>query len=82
MNRTDKFLQKLNRHMRDRVEVAMLRILSGELRNLDIQPLEGFSDTFRCRIGNVRLIFQRFGIDRYGIVDIGFRKDVYKRLKR
>lgn len=81
MDRTQKFLRLLDRKTRARVLTCIYSISLDSLDVLDIHPLSGFPDTFRCRIGDIRIIFQKFP---YGnsVIDVGFRKDVYKRLKR
>lgn len=80
MDRIQKFMRKIDRKLRDRVESAMEAILLGKLDGYDVRELEGYKHSFRLRIGTIRIIFEKVG-DVFAIVDVGFRKDVYKRLK-
>lgn len=82
MDRIEKFLEKLDGSTLRRVKAAIAFILIGDTEKLDIQPLHGCDGCYRCRIGNVRIVYRKFFGHLYGIVDIGLRKDVYKRLKR
>lgn len=82
MDRIEKFLEKLDGGTHRRVKAAIACILAGDTGKLDIQSLHGWDGCFRCRIGSVRIIYRKFGANQYGIVEVGFRKDVYKRLRK
>ena len=82
MDRISKFLRVLTRPLRDRVDEAMMQILAGDVQRLDVYPLVGWSGYFRCRVGNVRIVYRKYPGGRCGIVEVGFRKDVYRRVKR
>lgn len=81
MDRTQKFFRLLDRKTRARVLACIHSISLGSFDLLDIRALSGFPDTYRCRIGDIRIIFQKFP-NGNSVIDVGFRKDVYKRLKR
>jgi mRNA interferase RelE/StbE len=44
----------------------------------DIKPLEGYSDIYRLRIGQYRVIYTKDNVILF-IADIGNRGDIYKR---
>ena len=82
MDRIEKFLEKLDGGTLRRVKVAIACILAGDTEKLDIQPLHGWDGCYRCRIGAIRIVYRKFVGNLYGIVDIGLRKDIYKRLRK
>lgn len=81
MNRWEKFLRQINTDLRRQMIHAASLILSDQLEKLDVKPLHGFQDTYRCRVRNVRIIFERRLGGENSIKDVGFRKDIYKRWK-
>ena len=81
MERTLKFLRRLDRKMFLRVLACIEAILAGSLENLDISPLRELPHHFRCRIGSIRIVFMKYPSGNI-IVDADYRKDVYRRLKR
>ncbi|HUY69735.1 MAG TPA: hypothetical protein VMU70_01840, partial [Candidatus Tyrphobacter sp.] len=44
---------------RRRVKEMLIKLLSGNLRGLDIKKLRGRSDIFRVRKGDIRIIYLR-----------------------
>ena len=78
MDRIEKFRGKANAALRARMDDALRKILANDLQYLDIKPLTGQDDLFRCRIGKVRIIFQRTKAGNV-VIDIGFRGHIYKR---
>lgn len=77
MNTVEKFLRKLDAAQRKNIMTAMRLIATNDLSTLDIAPLKGMRHSFRCRAGNVRILFhQREGENT--IYDIGFRGSIYK----
>ena len=76
-----KFLQKLQPARAEKVIPILRRIEVDDLEGLDIKPIQGMKNIFRCRIGDVRVIFTKHSSGNT-IVDADYRKDVYRRLKR
>lgn len=67
-----KFLQRLPKKLRLKLIQAVSLITENKLENLDIKPLSGQFSLFRCRVGQIRIIFQKMD-DGNWIMDIGFR---------
>lgn len=61
---------------RNRLIQVINRIANGDLQNLDIKRLEGAANIYRCRIGDVRIIFEKTEHENV-VRDIGFRGNVY-----
>lgn len=80
MGRIEKFLRKLPRHLRRRVLAAYYAILKNQLETLDIKPLQGKKDWFRCRVGDIRIIFIRTTQGTHVIYDVQFRGKAYRRV--
>lgn len=72
-----KFLNRLPAAMRNRVIAAVDKLAADDLKTLDIKKLSGEHALYRCRIGKIRILFQRRGAENY-VLDIGFRGDIYK----
>lgn len=65
-----------------RVRVAdVLRSLAVDPRPHGCTPLKGFPDTWRIRIGDIRIVYEIHD-DRLlvHVVRVGHRKDVYKKI--
>ncbi|MBI4234921.1 type II toxin-antitoxin system RelE/ParE family toxin [Candidatus Peregrinibacteria bacterium] len=75
-----KFLKKLPKELRLRVIEAIDQIALGEVANLDVKRLSAEYEVYRCRVDKIRILFQKRGDGNY-VLDIGFRGDVYKKLK-
>ena len=58
MDKISKFLTKLGSKERLRVDNAVEQILNRNFTNLDIKKLQGNSDTFRVRVGEIRIKFK------------------------
>lgn len=80
MDRIEKFFRKLDTKLFLRVRSAASAITRNELNGLDIKPLRGGKNWFRCRVGNVRLIFTRTGAGVNILIDAEFRGRAYRRL--
>ena len=78
MDKLKKFMALLDRKRMVRVAETIERITSGKLDGLDIRPLHGIDGHFRCRIGNIRILFVRSG-HQFLIYDADFRGNIYKR---
>jgi mRNA-degrading endonuclease RelE of RelBE toxin-antitoxin system len=59
VDKISKALKKLTPHERERVQDIIEKLEHGEVYGLEIKKLEGRSDIFRARKGNIRLIFQK-----------------------
>ncbi len=81
MDKFAKFLAKIDARLSASVRETAVKILSGEWEGLDIQPLKGRKNHFRCRIGSIRLIFIRVAQNQCVVLDAGFRGEIYKRWK-
>jgi len=80
MDRVQKFLQGIESKKRARLIAAMDAITQGKLEGLDIQPLKNQKNWFRCRIGDIRIIFVRIAPGTHVVTDMEFRGKVYKRI--
>ena len=74
MQSIHKFLAKLTTGERQRVRDVMHLIVSGQIDHLDIRKLSGYTDTFRVRVGKVRIIYRNLG-DRSIITKVVWRND-------
>jgi len=77
MDKLQKFLLKLTKKERSTVLKILADILSLRLSNYDIKPLEGFKGYFRLRKGKIRIIYTKTDCRAF-IVNIAYRKDIYK----
>jgi len=71
MDPVEKFLRKLSAKRRTVVLRALKAISTGNLAKLDIKPLTGKKGWFRCRTGDIRIVF---------VYDIQFRDRAYRRI--
>ncbi len=58
MDRIQKALQKLSDKEREMVKKVLTSFQAHRTQGLDIAKLKGYSDVYRIRKGNVRIIFQ------------------------
>ncbi|MDD5103546.1 MAG: hypothetical protein PHX93_04055 [Candidatus Peribacteraceae bacterium] len=77
MDKIRKFLRNIDAKLRERLRRAIQAIMANELEGLDIAPLQGQKNVFRCRVRNVRIIFMRTGTGNV-LCGIGFRGGVYR----
>jgi mRNA-degrading endonuclease RelE of RelBE toxin-antitoxin system len=77
MDKLKKFQRKIDAALRMRIESVAEKITLNQLEGLDIKPLTGQDNLFRCRVGKVRIIFQRTKQGNL-IRDIGFRGSMYR----
>jgi mRNA-degrading endonuclease RelE of RelBE toxin-antitoxin system len=78
VDRLKKFLAKLDRKRWERVVGTIESIEKGEIEHLDIKPLSGMSGHYRCRIGNIRILF-RGHAGNYTAYEADFRGNIYKK---
>ena len=72
-----KFLEKLSDNDKRKIldKVAMLIV---DDRNLDIKFLKSSGDQYRLRVGNYRVIYEKYNdLLLVQVIKIGDRKDVY-----
>lgn len=79
MDKIEKFLRILDKKQR-----AILAKIFGDIRVLnlsgyDIKALKGMPGLFRLRKGNIRVVYLKKEATGL-IVDVAYRKDVYKNL--
>jgi mRNA-degrading endonuclease RelE of RelBE toxin-antitoxin system len=77
MEQYKKFLAKLSPTLRARLIKAVCQIAVGNLKNLDIKMMHSKYSVYRCRVGKLRILFQKTE-NGNSIMDIGFRGDIYK----
>ena len=58
MSTLEKLLSKFNKEEREILESLIEKIISLDWRGLDIKKLKGYSNFFRLRKGNIRIIYQ------------------------
>jgi len=78
VDRVEKFFRKINPKLRRKIIEVIRRIKDSKLDGLDVRPLKGLKGAYRCRVGNVRILFIK-GPSGSTIFEVGFRGDVYKR---
>ena len=81
MDFLDKFMNKIGQRERARLRPILVAILQNQLRSLNIKTLQGHKGYFRCRTGDIRIIFIKISEDTNRIIDIDFRGNIYKRWK-
>ena len=74
MDKISKFLKKLPKDSRYRLEQLISQILIGDLSGLDVKKLKGEINLFRVRKGDLRIIFLKTK-DTVRIIDIDRRND-------
>lgn len=76
MDRLQKFLAKLDAKRRKKLEKIIEAICTGHHRGLNIKPLTDIPGHYRCRVGDIRILFRKYegGFIAY---DAGFRGDIY-----
>lgn len=78
MDKIKKFLLKLTKKERALIKAILEDVLALSLQNYDVKPLKGYKGFYRLRKGDVRIIFAKektMGM----IIDIDYRKDIYKK---
>ena len=78
VDRIKKFLARLDAKRRKRIEAIIAAIVANQLHGLDITPLKGEGHGFRCRAGDIRILFYRHN-GQNSIYDIDFRGNIYKK---
>lgn len=78
MDKLKKFLATLDRKRALRLAEVIVRIQAGLIENLNVKPLKGVRGHFRCRVGDIRILFCRHG-KGYLVYDADFRGNIYKK---
>ncbi len=72
--KAEKFIQKQPRSQRDRLYAAIYNLPNG-----DVKLLQGWTDVYRLRVGDYRIIYEKHDdIMLILVVDAGSRGDIYK----
>lgn len=74
-----KFIGRLPKNLRLKVIKAVENLANNKLQNLDIKRLSAPHELYRCRVGKIRILFQKRNNVNF-VLDIGFRGDIYKKL--
>lgn len=72
MDDNRKFISRLSPVEREQIGLVISRIIAHDTVGLDVKKLRGYSNTFRVRIGRIRIIYLQ-GADEVQIVRVGFR---------
>lgn len=80
MEKYKKFLAKLPADLRIKLINAVEKISNNNLKNLDVKTLHSKYKVHRCRVGKLRILFQKTEASNR-IMDIGFKGDIYKNFK-
>ena len=78
MDKIKKFLLKLTKKERALIKAILGDVLMLDLQNYDVKPLKGYKGFYRLRKGDIRIIFTKEK-NTAVIIDIDYRKDIYKR---
>ncbi len=74
MDKMHKLLRKIQPKDALRISIVLEKIDGGNVSNLDILKLKGFTDVFRVRVGDYRVIFRK-GDTELMILEISKRSD-------
>lgn len=81
MDKITKTLNKLSDKERKIIQNLVEKIMSENLKGLDIKKLKGFGGLYRVRKGGLRIIFERSSNNKISVLSIDKRKeDTYKNL--
>lgn len=80
MDRIQKFLRQLSPKPRRQVIEAIGAIAQNRLEGMDVKPLKGKKNWFRCRLGNTRIVFVRSRPGTNIVIEAEFRGKAYRRL--
>ena len=78
MDKIKKFLLKLTKKEMALIKAILGDVLMLDLQNYDVKPLKGYKGFYRLRKGDIRIIFTKEK-NTAVIIDIDYRKDIYKR---
>ncbi len=78
MDKIAKFLNKLNKKQREKIQELILKILANDISEFKVKKLKGFEDLYRIREGQIRMVFRKKD-GKNILININFRKDIYKK---
>ena len=78
MDKISKALKKFSPRERKRVKEVMAKLKRGDIYGLEIKKLEGRTDIFRARKGDIRIIFQKIQSDISILFIERISEDTYK----
>lgn len=79
--KSKKHIQRLDRNTKLRVRNSILKLAENpyDTQINDIRPLKGYKDTYRLRIGDLRVLYKVENQELIILVlEIGSRGDIYK----
>jgi mRNA-degrading endonuclease RelE of RelBE toxin-antitoxin system len=79
MDKIQKFLRSLTKRERNFLAQILQDIREGKWQGYDVKLLKGHKGIFRLRKGKIRIVFAKTDHGAT-LINIGFRKDVYKNL--
>lgn len=75
----EKYLEKMPPKLARKIYLSMREIAQGYEQGKDIKLMSGLKNTYRLRISDYRVIYERYeDILLIKIIEIGPRGDVYK----
>lgn len=77
MDKIFKFLKRLNKREREKIDSLIDRVLEDDVADLRPEKLKGFSGLYRIRVNKIRIVFRR-GKSENIIANIDYRKNVYR----
>ncbi len=78
MHRIIKFLSKVDGKLSVQLRAVLTAIVENRLEGLDIAPLVGRKNVYRCRVRTVRILFVK-GQTHNTVIDLDFRGSVYRK---
>lgn len=80
MDKIEKFIESLNKNLRQQVKITILKIVANDLSGIKTKKLKGFDNLFSVRKGKIRIVF-RHEDNLNIIINIDYRDQVYKDLE-
>lgn len=74
-----KFLQSLDEKTKNRLKKKLLELKMNPEHYTGIKRIMGKKNTFRIRIGNIRIIYTHTS-QQITVIDIDYRKNIYRNL--
>lgn len=79
MDKIDKFLKKISKKDREKIEELIFKIINKDFTGLDYKKLKGYSNIYRVRKREIRITFTFDENDIINIIAISKRReDTYK----
>ncbi len=79
MDKIEKILKKLTAKERTKILGIWQKIINNDIVDLKPKKLAGFSNYYRIRSGNLRLVY-KIENNKNILINIDYRKDIYKNL--